>query len=325
MPTRSTPTPTDSSLRALRRANPRNRPGFEDPLERYDALRTVIAATPVAAPRTRPVVGRRRMIGIFAAAAAALSLAGILVGLTLSAASPQSAYAQAKKAIAATSAGAVGSGTMTLAFGIGSHSLRQTVQWNGNDISISGDHMSSCGARRLLLIGKGAYVQRADGTWLHYPSASAPCLLGGPARTLVAGSRAEQILALVAGLHKTVRPDGSAIYKGTIPASDSAEALPTDDIATRLGGWLKSVGTASQFRLVVERDGLVRQMRETADDGSRGWNIQYTQLGTSPPISPPATFTQAAPGTVPRPLGFHHQRLASRPRSKTNSTTSTTP
>ena len=259
----------------------------------------------VAAPHRPPVAGRRRVVRISAvAAAAALGLAGVLVGLTLSAASPQSAYAEARKAIAATSVGAVRSGRLTLTFGLGGQkTLLTAAEWSGKDISIWDVELSRFGARQLVLIGADAYEQRVDGTWLRYPSASAlGRRLGAIARTvrtLLTGSRADQILALVPGLHKTAEPDGTTAYAGTIPASHSAAASPTGNTAARLVAALRSAGHDAQLRLIVGSDGLVRQMSEIVDHRTRAWTIQYTQLGTTPPVSPPDTFREAAAGSVP--------------------------
>ena len=266
--------------------------------------RVLAGSTPaVAAPHKPPRAGRRRVVGISAAAAAAaLGLAGVLVGLTLSAASPQSAYAEARKAIAATSPGAVRSGRLTLTFGLGGHKTLVTVaEWSGNDISIWDVELSRFGARRIVLSGAAAYVQRVDGTWLRYPSglrypsASDLGRLGAIARTvrtLLTGSRADQILALVPGLHKTAQPDGTTVYAGIIPARDSAAASPTADTAAGLVAALNSVGNNAQLQLVVGRDGLVRQMSEIVDHRTRAWTVQYSQLGTTPHISPPDSFRE---------------------------------
>jgi hypothetical protein len=259
---------------------------------------------PVAAPRRPPVAGRRRVVGISAAAAAAaVALAGVLVGLTLSAASPQSAYAEARKAIAATSAGAVHSGRLTLTFGLaGQKTLLTTAAWNGNDISIWDVELSRFGARRLVLTGSNAYEQRVDGTWLRYPNASDLRRrlheIARAVRTILTGTRADQILALVPGLHKTAGPDGTTAYAGSIPASDSAAASPTGNTAARLVAALKSAGhdAPAQLRLIVGSDGLVREMSEIVDHRTRAWTIRYTQLGTTPPISPPDTFREGRGG-----------------------------
>lgn len=303
---RSSAMPADLSLQALREANPCNQAGFDQSIERYDALRTQIAATPVAAPRAPRRAGRRRLIGLSAAAVTALSLTGVLLSLTLSAASPASAYAAARKAVAATSAGAVDSGTLTLTIAVGGTTrIDLTTRWNGNDVSMSGLLLG--GNRQVVLVGGAVYVQGQDATWLHYASESDVGFPVGQmlqlARDYVSGSRADQILVLVPGLQKAVQPDGSTVFTGTIPAGDSAEVARTDEPGVSLGPRLPHFRTNAQFQLLVGSDGLVRHITETADDGTWTWNIQYSQLGSTPPISAPATFTEAPPGTAPTPSG----------------------
>jgi hypothetical protein len=248
------------------------------------------------------------------AAAAALSLAGVVVGLTLNAAAPGSAYAAAKKAIAASSAGALDSGTVTLNSGgpygstpDGPTSMVATVRWNGNDIAIvSGTEGCALpGFEQLLLVAGGVYLQRADGSWLHYASEAdlQPPLYRGAvqaARSLAAGSRAAQIIASAYGLQKTVQPDGSTVYSGTIPPSNPAEGAPSDDTATQI--MLPSFGPGGAFHLVVGSDGLVRQMSEIASPPLTGaWSIEYSQLGNTPPITPPSTYTEGTAGDLPAP------------------------
>jgi hypothetical protein len=252
-------------------------------------------------PRPRMLHPRAaRLLPTFAVLAAAT--VAVFVGLMLRAASPPSAYAAASKAIAATSAGSVDSGTMSQTFVLGNHTTHGTTQWSGNDISISADDGSLFGARQVLLIDGAVYAQQADGTWLHYASESDAgrlALLVQSARVDVAGSSAAQILAVVPDLQKATQPDGSTVFTGTILASGPAHVTPTDDTATRLAARLKSVGRDARFKLVVGRDGLVSQMSETADDGTFSWSVQYSQLGSTTPISPPATSTDATPATAP--------------------------
>jgi hypothetical protein len=243
-------------------------------------------------PLGRPRLVSRRILALSATATAALAITGVLVGLTLSAAAPASAYAAAKKAIAATSAGAIDSGTMTSTFAIGNHTTNQTTHWDGNDLSITGDDGSLWGATHVLLIEGNVYVQQADGTWQHYTSeadAGQFATAVQTARVDVAGNSAAQILALVPDLQKTTQADGSTVYTGTIPATGPATVSPTDNTATRLGARLKSIGRVSEFRLVVGNDGLVRQLSETADDGSTSWTVHYSQLGSTPPIHAPTS------------------------------------
>jgi hypothetical protein len=294
--------PTGRSLRALREVNPRNQPGFEQSLARYEALRTQITATPVAAPRRPPRPGRRpRLIGL-SAVAAALSLAAVLTGLLLTTASPENAYATASKAVAATSAGALRSGTMTLTVTHGSTGWTlYTVRWHGHDIAMSNAQGHALGPnRQLVLAGGGAYLQQADGHWVHYPAASEVGPKLGPAVQLahddVSGSTAAAILAMATHLHKTVRTDGSTLFTGIIPASQADSAVARrDDSIMRVIIRLRSVGRDARFQLVVSRDGLVSQMSETfqnegakrpADNGTWTWAIRYSHLGSTLPISP---------------------------------------
>jgi hypothetical protein len=306
---RSKAVPTDHSLWALREVNPRNQPGFGKSLARYEALRTQITATAVAGPRKRLRPGRRlRLIGL-SAVAAALSVAAVLTGLLLTTASPENAYAAARKAVAATSAGALRSGTMTLTVTHGSTSWTlSTVRWHGHAIAISNGQGHELGLnRQLVLTGGGAYLQQADGHWVHYRAASDVGPKLGPdvqlARDDVAGNTAGAILALATHLHKTIRPDGSTLYTGTIPASEGDSAVaPRDDTIMGVIIRLRSVGRDARFRLVVGRDGLVRQMSETfqnegaklpADNGIWTWAIRYSHLGSTPPISPPSAAVAA--------------------------------
>jgi hypothetical protein len=254
-----------------------------------------------------------RLIALSTAAAAALSLAGLLVALTLSGAAPASAYAAAKKAVAATSAGALDSGTMTLnrwphsSTREGSPSMVATIRWNGDDLAIAsaGEGRPLPGFVQLLLVGGGVYVQRADGSWLRFASEAdlAPPLYAGTvqaARSLAAGSRAAQIIASAYGLQKTVQPDGSTVYSGTIPASNPPEVDPRDDTATPI--MLPGFGPGGALQLAVGNDGLVTQMSETASPPAVGaWSIEYSQLGSTPAITPPATYTEGTPGDLPGP------------------------
>ena len=75
------------------------------------------------------------------------------------------------------------------------------------------------------------YVQKSDGTWLHYAHSSdvPPKPLGGMvqyAHDNLAGTTAQQILALATGVQKTAQADGTTLYTGTIPNSADAGSLP---------------------------------------------------------------------------------------------------
>src|SRR6266568_906605 len=108
-----------------------------------------------------------------------------------------------------------------------------SARWNGKDIAIaSGDEgFVVPGFEQLLLVAGSLYLQRTDGSWLHYASEAdlEPPLYRGSLQAvlaLVAGTRAAQIIASTYGLDKTVQSDGSTVYRGTIPPRNPAEVAP---------------------------------------------------------------------------------------------------
>jgi hypothetical protein len=302
--------PTDTAHRALRASSPRNQPGFDDTLTRFDALRERIVATPTAAPRPARPHGRRRgVIGLSAAAACAVAIAGVIVLLTAGAAAPQTAYASARKALAAT--GSSASGTMTLTFRRGTKTWTlETTRWHGRDISLSPGQESVLGPnRRLLLVGGGAYVEHADGTWVHYASEADVGDKLGPAvqlaRNNVAGNTAGQILRLATGLERTPQPDGTTLYTGVIPNTSADPAMsPSSDTLLRVITSLRSGDAPGapggrhsglRLRMIVASDGLVHSVsltfrQEGAGEGGSvsTWSVTYTGLGGTARIAAPA-------------------------------------
>jgi hypothetical protein len=310
---------TDRSLRALRGASPRSQPGFDTWIEHFDVLREQIPAISVPARRGSGTTKRRRVIGL-SAATAAVSATATVAGLLLSVTTPPSAYASAyaaaSKAVAATAKAGSGTMTMTVTHD-GVISTLGTTRWNGHDIELSSGPRGGLGPyQQLLLIGNGAYVQRADGTWLRYPSASAIGPKLGPAARLaednVAGNDASQILALATGLRQARQPDGATVYTGTIP-DNSADpgSSPADDAilqtitSLRAGNEPGAPGGSHadlKLRLTAGSDGRVQQVSLTfqqhdsgspAGDGMYTWSITYSQLGTTPPVTGPAAATPA--------------------------------
>jgi hypothetical protein len=324
---------TDTSLHALREASPRNQPGFDEWIDSFDSLRMQIPATPVPAQRPLPKPGsrQRRVVGLAVTVATAVAVVGVVVGLALTAASPPSADAAARRALAATAAAPSGTMTTTVLHG-GVTKTIEATRWNGSDLAFSpggSDVPFSPGVssiRQLLLIGGGVYVQTSGGTWLHYAKASdvPPKPLGGMvqyAHDNLAGTTAQQILALATGVQKTAQADGTTLYTGTIPNSAAAGIAPSDNgaITRMIFGVLKSkeggalaLGGGNhndlQLQMSVGSDGLVRQVNVTyqqqhtgtpALDGTYTWSITYSQLGSTPPITAPASSTDVPPGTLP--------------------------
>lgn len=321
---------TDSSLHALRDASPRNQPGFDEWIDGFDSLRTQIPATPVQAqrPLPKPDSRHRRVVGLAITVATAVAVVGVVGGLALTAASPSSADAAARRALAATAAAPSGTMTTTMLHGGVTNTLEAT-RWNGSDLAFSpgASDVAVSSIRQLLLIGGGVYVQTSDGTWLHYANASdvPPKPLGGMvqyAHDNLAGTTAQQILALATGVQKTAQPDGTTVYTATIPSAAGAGIAPSDGngaVTRMIFGVLKSkeggalaIGGGNhddlQLQMSVGGDGLVRQVSVTfqqhdtgspALDGAYTWSITYSQLGSTPPIAAPANSTDVPPGTLP--------------------------
>jgi hypothetical protein len=278
-----------------------------------------------------PVTHRRSFrLGIPTLAVVGVATAAIVLGLTVSAASPSGASAAARRALAATAAAPSGTMTTTVLHA-GVTTTVEAARWNGHDIAYSpGD----APIPQLLLIGGGLYAQTPDGTWFHYANASdvPPKPLGGMeqlAQDTIAATTPQQILALATHVQKTPQPDGSTLYTGTIPASSLDPALvPGNDAITNmiLGAQKRTdgmvgVGKATeqtpgapccqrdlQLQMSVGSDGLVKQVSITfqqqnasspALDGNYTWSITYSQLGNTPPITPPIKSTDVPPGTLP--------------------------
>jgi hypothetical protein len=310
--------PTDASLRALRAANPRSQPGFDEWIERCQALPAQITGASPASPRApRQLAQRRCVIGISAAAAAVIvAAAAVLVGLAVTGASPGNAYASAKKALAATAAAGSGTITGSVRHNGSSYSL-DTTRWNGDSIAVTrGDRSEFGPGQALTLIDGSAYVEQADGTWLHYASESGVGPKVGAmvelAHDNVAGNTADQILSLATDLAQSSQPDGTTIYTGTIPNLDTDPGeSPTDDTILRIISNLRTGNNAPagfhdglRLQMTVGPDGLVRQISLTYQqqdtgspetDGSYTWTVTYSRLGATPPIAAPAASTPTPP------------------------------
>jgi hypothetical protein len=174
------------------------------------------------------------------------------------------------------------------------------------------------------------YVQTSDGNWLHYANASnvGPKPLGGLmqlAQDNIASTTAQRILALAAHVQRTAQSDGTTVYTGTIPSSSiNAGNDPGNNAIISMilsaqkrtdmmfGAGKGDAPSASQndlqLQMSVGGDGLVKQVSVTfqgqdtgspAGDGTYTWSLTYSQLGSTPPITPPASSTDVPPGTLP--------------------------
>jgi hypothetical protein len=276
--------------------------------------------------RSRVMQPRSLRLAIPTLSVLAAATAAVVIGLTLSAASPSGASAAAARALAATAAAP--SGTMTTkVLHAGVTRTIDATSWNGDDIAFSTGFDQF---PQLLLIGGGMYVQTSDGTWLHYANASdvGPKPFGGLeqlAQDNIAGTTAQQILALATDVQKTAQSDGTTVYTGTIPSSSiNAGNDPGNNAIISMilgaqkrtdmmfgagkgdapGGQLNDL----ELQMIVGGDGLVEQVSVTFQgqdtgsatvDGSYTWSVTYSRLGSTPPITGPTGSTDVPPGTLP--------------------------
>jgi len=278
-----------------------------------------------------PVTHRRSFrLGVPTLAAVAVATSAIVLGFAVSAAAPSGASAEARRALAATAAAPSGTMTTTVLHA-GVTKTVESARWNGHDIAYASDDGP---IPQLMLIAGGLYAQTPAGTWLHYANASdvPPKPVGGMeqlAQATIAATTPQQIIALATHVQKTTQPDGTTVYTGTIPATslDPATVPGNDAITSMILGAQKrtdgmvGVGKATpqtpgaaccqqdlQLQMSVGSDGLVKQVSITfqqqnasspAADGTYTWSVTYSQLGSTPPITPPTGATDVPPGTLP--------------------------
>jgi hypothetical protein len=264
-------------------------------------------------PWPRQLTQRRRLVGV--SAAAAVVVTGVVVGLLVTAASPPSASAAAQKALATTAAAP--SGTMTLST-VTSSSIGEgmstvaTVRWNGKDVAIASGTDANVlpGFNQIVIIGGAVYLQRPDGSWLHYANEAdlERSRYSGTVLTaysLAVASRAAEVIASAYGLQKTEQSDGSTVYSGLVPPNSPGKAAPSKGPAPIVVGiaqnLLPTFGSGGAVQLVVGSDGLVKQMSETAAPPiTGGWKIEYSGLDDSPAIAPPTNYTEGTAADLPK-------------------------
>ena len=165
-----------------------------------------------------------------------------------------------------------------------------TTRWNGDSIAVTRGDKSEFGpGQALTLIDGAAYVEQADGTWLHYSSESGVGPKLGPmvqlAHDNVAGNAAGQILSLATGLTQSSEPDGTTLYTGTIPnLNTDPGGAPTDDtilrIITNLRTGNDAIGPHKWFAPSGFHNGLALQMTVGPDGLVRQISLTFQQQDT---------------------------------------------
>jgi hypothetical protein len=312
------------SLKALRRANPRANPRFDDSVaavaEVVRACLETNALEPVASPSSLARWPRRLPVAA-AVAAATAATAYLVVGFPTGGPRVESAFAAVHRAATLTSASAEHSGTAGVRL---THNgevwAAKTIRWHGGDLSVSTDRSEwrACargfgtarcgraGSKVLLVDGTMYGVDPEDGGWLVLgrPESIDPDSGTTPGETLAAvredvgGATLRRITDGITGLTTTQRDDGSTVYSGTVAAGliarergfkerQAIRVLPFGYVAhDEAADPAASLDTS----VLVGADGIVREITVSWGAGTSSWvyTVSYSRLGETPAPIPPA-------------------------------------
>jgi hypothetical protein len=328
---------TSQSIRALRRANPRDEAGFEQTVEATDALvRARLAAAPgIAVPRR---AGRPRRLGGLAAASAVVAVATaafLVVGPSVTGPGVEDATAAVQRAATLTAAAVERSGTAAVRITHGGEPWAgKTIRWNGADLAVTrevtGQPGRAGGELRVvdgtmygpdprgswIVLGSPASIDPGSGTTPDEYLAAVREDVGGVTLHRITGGMTDLATAQVAG--------GATVYSGTVAASVLARetgfkegrpirVLPFGYVAHDEAS---DPNAALDAAITVGADGIVREIAVTWGAGASAWRyaVSYSGLGSTPSPTAPANArpfpdravergATAGPGTSAEPGG----------------------
>ena len=303
---------TSQSLDALRRANPRNKPGFDEAVDAAAAevWARVEAAVAADEPHPRQFRPRRRIVGVSVAGVALATAAAVAVFLTVgsSAVTPgvENAAAAFKKAARLTAASAERSGSATVQM---THDGRlwahKTVRWNGDDLEITDRGRWHSSGLPLLVVNGMMYGHDPDHEgWVEVGpvssidpgSGTTPTDILAAVREDTGGATLRRITRAMpaGGLTRTNQSDGSTVYRGTVPAGQIARETGFKEgrvIRVFPFGYVAHDAAANPRSLLdtavkVGADGVIREIAVTW--GTWAYTVTYSDLGSAPALVAPA-------------------------------------
>jgi hypothetical protein len=304
------------SIRALRRANPRDRvrPESVDAVE--DQVRAQITASAVEQVARR----RRRSLRVPAVAslaAAAVAAAALTVGWPGGGSGVENATAAVRKAATVTAASAERSGTAVVRMTHdGEPWAGSTVRWHGDDLSVARD-VPAGDKRPLLLVDGMLYGADVDGGWIELgnpdsidpDSGTTPAEYRAATREDVGGATLKRITRAMRGPTTTQLADGSTVYRGAVAAGLIARetgfkegqhlrVLPFGYVAHDAA---HDPASLLDTAVTVGPEGIVREI--AVRWGTWTYTVTYSDLGTGAPIVAPANakpFPDRTPVEPPR-------------------------
>ena len=289
-----------TGLEALRRANPRNRAGFAESVETATAaVRTVVAAD--NAPR------RPRWPTVAAAGAVALAVVAtmILVGGSPGGGSgTESAIAAVRRAATVTATAAERSGTATVRITHrGAAWAGATIRWREEDLAVTQDapaRPGKAGSQMRAVDGMlygidpetGGWVELGSATSIDPDSGTTPGEILAAVREDAGGVTMRRITGGMSGVTTTRLPDGTTVYRGSVPAglvaretgfkeSEAIRVLPFGYVAHDEAEDLNALLDAS---VTLTASGIVREL--AVRWGSWSYAVTYSALGDTSVAAP---------------------------------------
>jgi len=308
---------TSKPFQALRRVNPRTKPGFSGSVEAtHETVRAQIAITAAdlaptrAAAHSRP---RRVLVGgsvVGASLAAAAVVAFLLIGSPSGGPGVQDAGAAVRQAATLTAASAEQSGTAVVRLSHNSEPLAgTTIRWSDGDVSIFKDgpgRAGKVGSAFLVVDGVLYGLDAEDGGWvvLGRPENIDPNTGTTPGEHLAAvrqdigGATLRRIIGGMTDLTTRRLADGSTVYRGTLAAGliaretgfkegRSIRVLPFGYVAQDEAA---DPSAPLDVAITVGPDGIVREDVVQWGTGGSVWTyaVTYSKLGKTAALPAPA-------------------------------------
>jgi hypothetical protein len=304
------------SLDALRRANPRHKPGFIRMAS--DLTRTAgdLPLTGLDAPSNRRVrlspPMRRRWPAVGIPAVAATGVIALVVAALLIAGSPTgsptlSPAAAIGQAATMSAQAAEQSGTVSIEVTQdGERWGSRTVRWNGSDVSITQADPGRVGRGDLLVVDGTLYgpdPETPDGWFdlgspanIDPDSGTTPDEYLATVRADVGGDTVRRITGAMTGLTTSPGDDGSVVYRGTVPAGVLAPETGTKEgapIRVLPYGYVAHDDAADpdspvEVRITVRADDTIGEIHASwGGDSSWSFRLRFSDLGSTPAPTAP--------------------------------------
>ena len=303
---------TSESIRALRRANPRESEAFAESVEA--AADVVLAQIAAAPPSARS--GSRRLLRISAAGVAvAAAVAAVLRTVVSPGSGPgvENAAGSFKIADTLTAASAERSGTADVRITHGGELWAgASIRWNGDDLVVArqapqrnlprprkvGDELRVVDGMMYAPHPEGSgWVELGPPSSIDPDSGTTPAELLAAVREDVGGVTLRRVQRAMTGLTSSAGADGATVYRGLVASGVVARETgfkEGEHIRVLPFGYVahdEAANAAAPLRtaVTVGADGVVRELALTWGSGDSVWRytVTYSGLGATPaPVAP---------------------------------------